>query len=141
MPEPKTTKSQVKPKRSLSLNFQRLQGVALKEKIVFTKNLQIMIRTGLSLSSSMKTLAVQTSNKYFKSILLDVQQNIERGNSFADSLKKYPKVFNEIFISMVESGEISGNLEEVLNYLQIQMKKDHELIAKVRGAMMPIRPL
>lgn len=131
MPE---TKNQDTPKKK-KIDLSSLQGVALRDKIVFTKNLQIMIRTGMSLSRSMLTLAEQTDNKYFKKILADVQQNIEKGNTFADSLKKYPRVFNEIFVSMVESGELSGNLEEVLDYLQTQMKKDHELIAKVRGAM------
>lgn len=133
--EPQSQINKEQKRNFLKTNLDFLSSVNLKEKIVFTKNLQIMIRTGLSLSAAMKTLAVQTNNKYFQKILFDIQINIEKGNSFGDSLKKYPKVFNEIFISMIESGELSGNLEEVLDYLQTQMKKNHELISKVKGAM------
>lgn len=122
-----------KQKKKFDIN--QLTSVSLKEKIIFTKNLQIMLKTGLSLSDALKTLSEQSDNPRFKKILADIEQSVESGNSFGSALKKYPKEFSELFVSMVESGEIAGNLEEVLDYLQTQMKKDHELISKVRGAL------
>ncbi len=120
---------------SRDLDLSRFTTVSLKEKIVFTKNLQIMLKTGLSLSNAIEILAKQSDNAKFEKVLIDIHQTIEQGGTFASALKKHPKEFNELFISMVESGELAGNLEEVLNYLQIQMKKDHQLLAKVRGAL------
>lgn len=136
-PEPEAPRSEAPKKKSLNkdIDLSRFQRVKLKEKIVFTKNLQVMLKTGLPLSSALKTLAEQSDNQKLQKILLDVQGKIEQGTTLAEAMSKYPKVFNELFINMIESGELSGNLVEVLDYLQLQMKKDHELLSKVRGAM------
>lgn len=94
-----------------------------------------MIKTGISLAVALKTLAEQTSSKSFRSILIDLQQQVEKGNLLSKGLEKYERVFGELFINMVRAGEASGKLEEVLKQLFVQMKKDHDIIAKVRGAM------
>ena len=60
---------------------------------------------------------------------------MEKGTSFAESLTKYKKVFGEMFISMIEAGELSGKLENVLEQLFLQMKKEHKLYSKVKGAL------
>ncbi|MFH1890528.1 MAG: type II secretion system F family protein [Candidatus Kuenenbacteria bacterium] len=112
-----------------------LQGVSLTDKIFFIQNLRVMIKSGLSLSRALKTIAIQIPNSYFRKVLNNVSTEVEAGASFAQSLKKYPRVFNDLFISMVESGELSGNIEDVLDKLHTQMKRDHDLIAKVKGAM------
>ena len=114
------------------LKFSR---VPLKEKLFFVQHLGIMLKAGISLSVALKTLSLQTVNKYFIKILTEVSEKVEKGSTFADSLKLYPKIFGELFISMIEAGEISGKLEEVLNQLYIQMKKEHKLISKVKGAL------
>jgi type IV pilus assembly protein PilC len=112
-----------------------LSGVPLRERLFFVQHLGIMLKAGISLSVALKTLAQQTKNKYFIKILTDVAGSVEKGTTFADSLKSYHKVFGELFISMVEAGEISGKLESVLHELFIQMKKEHKLISKVKGAL------
>ncbi len=114
------------------LKFSR---VPLKEKLFFTRNLAFMLKAGISLSVSLETLAKQTKNKLFAKVLKDVAESLDQGDDFAKSLRKHEKVFDELFINMVESGEISGKLEEVLAQLYIQMKKQHELISKVKGAL------
>ncbi|RLC36686.1 hypothetical protein DRH27_04875 [Candidatus Falkowbacteria bacterium] len=114
------------------LKFSR---VPLKEKLFFVQHIGIMLKAGISLSVALKTLSLQTTNKYFIKILTDVSEKVEKGSTFADSLKLYPKVFGELFINMIEAGEISGKLEDVLKQLYIQMKKDHQLISKVKGAL------
>src|SRR5680860_1668122 len=82
-----------------------------------------------------KLLSEQTSNAYFKEILCFVKDDVQKGNQLADSLAKYPKVFNDLFVNMVKVGEEGGNLEEVLDILYIQLKKEHDLMSRVRGAM------
>lgn len=124
-----------KKRASFDVDLSRFQKVKAKEKIVFTKNLQIMLKTGLSIADALRTLTAQTENLRFKRVLAQIHADIEQGNTFASALKKHENIFGELFISMIESGELSGSLEEALDYLQLQMKKDMELMAKVRGAM------
>lgn len=112
-----------------------LGRVAPAEKIFFTQNLQVMVRAGLSVSMSLKTLSQQTSNKYFRGILEDIYVKVDRGIPMSDALAGYPKIFTELFVNMVRAGEKSGKLEDVLAQLTTQMRKSHALIAKVRGAL------
>ncbi len=113
----------------------RLQGVPVVQKIFFTQNLGVMLRGGFSISRAMGTLAMQTTHKYFKTVILNLQNELESGSTFAQALRKYPRVFPELFINMVAAGEASGKLDDVLKSLTIQMKKDYALISKVKGAM------
>ena len=111
------------------------QGISLRDKIFFVQNLRIMIKGGLSLRAALQTVAEQISNKYFKEVIGNVWKEVESGVTFSQALEKYPKVFSDLFINMIKSGELSGNLEQVLERLHIQMKRDHDLISKVKGAM------
>lgn len=115
--------------------FLNLSRVSLKEKLIFVQHLGIMLKSGISLSKALKTLAEQSENKLFVKILNKITADVDNGVSLAESLRPYKKIFGELFISMIESGEISGNLEKILSQLYIQMKKQHELISKVKGAL------
>lgn len=112
-----------------------LSKVSLKEKLFFVQHLGLMLRSGISLSKAAKTLSKQTKNKYFQKILDDIAKSVDSGSSFTDSIKPYEKVFGDLFINMIQAGEASGKLEEVLEQLFIQMKKEHTLISKVKGAL------
>lgn len=114
---------------------ERLNGVPSVQKIFFTQNLGVMLRGGFSIGRALGTLALQTTHGYFRKILLGLQQDVEGGTAFAAALAKYPTVFSEMFVNMIAAGEVSGKLDDVLQHLTIQMKKDHALIAKVKGAM------
>jgi type IV pilus assembly protein PilC len=115
--------------------FDRFSGVPLKEKLMFTKNLSVMIASGLPISKALKNLSLQTKNKKFIQILSVVHEDVQAGNQFSDGLAKFPAVFNELFVNMVRVGETGGNLEEVLDILADQLEKEHDLIRKVRGAL------
>ena len=115
--------------------LKRIGTIPLEERMFFTQNLQIMLHSGISLSQAIGTLVEQTDNEKFKYILKDVQQNIEKGVSFSVSLEKHKKIFTELYINMIKAGEASGQLENTLLQLKIQMKKDHDLISKIKGAM------
>ncbi len=114
------------------LKFSR---VPLKERLFFVQHLGVMLKAGISLSVGLKTLAKQTQNKFFVTLLTEISNDVEKGKSFAEALTPYKKIFGELFISMVEAGELSGKLEDVLHELFIQMKKEHTLISKIKGAL------
>jgi len=115
--------------------FVRFSRVPLREKLVFVQHLGIMLKAGIALSSALKTLAEQSDNKRFIIVLNDIANKVDGGVSLADSLKSHQDIFGELFVSMVDSGEVSGNLESVLKQLFVQLKKQNELISKVKGAL------
>jgi len=117
---------------NLLLIFSR---VPLKEKLFFVQYLGIMLKAGISLAGGLKTLAAQSANKRFAKVIGEIAESVEKGTSFTESLKPHQKVFGELFINMIEAGEVSGKLENVLVQLYTQLKKQHELVSKVKGAM------
>lgn len=112
-----------------------LQTVSLRDKIFFVQNMKIMIKGGLSLGQALKTISQQVSNSYFKDILMDISDQVQAGTAFSKALGSYPKTFDHLFINMIKSGELSGGLDNVLDKLYVQMKRDHDLVGKVKGAM------
>jgi type IV pilus assembly protein PilC len=123
-------------KKSVKVRFMdRLTSVSLKEKMIFARNLGVMIASGLTVSRAVNNLATQVKSKNFKSILENVYNGIQGGVSLSDSLAKYPRVFDDLFVNMVRVGEVGGNLEEVLDIIATQLEKDHDLRSKVIGAL------
>lgn len=113
-----------------------LGGVSLAEKLMFTRNLQVMIASGLPLPRSLEILSSQTKSKKFKKALLGIEKEVIKGNFFSDTLKEYPDIFSELFQNMIKVGEETGTLDEVLKVLSRQMEREHELKSKIKGAMM-----
>lgn len=109
--------------------------ITTTDKILFTRNMQVMIKAGLPISKALEILVKQTSKKNFKAIISDISSNVQKGKSFADSLALYPKIFPPLFINMIKVGEIGGELEKVLDQLATQMKKDSDLMSNIKSAM------
>ena len=109
--------------------------VTLVDRMFFARNLAVMIGAGLALTRALEALAEQTENPRFRTIITSLRDGIVKGRSLAESLKPHERVFGALFVNMVESGEVSGNLEQVLKILARQMQRDHELRSRVRGAM------
>jgi len=122
--------------KGIIIKMQTIGTVPLEEKMFFTQNLQVMLKSGISLSIALKTLGQQTKNLKFQKIINEIRQDVEKGISFAKSIEKHQKIFGELFVNMIEAGETSGQLENTLAQLRTQMKKDHDLLSKVKGAMM-----
>lgn len=110
-------------------------GIPLTQKVFFTENLRVMVHAGLSISEALNTLALQAESRAFKKIITLVREDVEQGRLLSAGLSKFPRVFPAIFVSMIQIGEVSGTLEEVLLELTTQMRKDYELRSKVKGAM------
>jgi type IV pilus assembly protein PilC len=123
-------------KRRLGISLPFLGGVSLTEKLMFTRNLQVMIASGLPLPQALETLAAQTKSKKFKKALLGIKEEIIKGKNFSESLTKYPNIFSELFQNMIKVGEESGTLDQVLKVLTRQMEREYELRSKVKGALM-----
>lgn len=109
--------------------------VSLKDRMVFARNLSVMIGSGLSIARALKNLQEQVESEKFQLILKDVHGDVSRGTEFSDALSKHPNTFDDMFVSMVRVGEESGTLDQALTIVADQMEKDHDLISKVRGAL------
>lgn len=115
--------------------FDRFKSVPLKEKMVFARNLSIMVASGLTVSRAINNLALQTENKTFQKILLEIYDEIQSGKSLSEGLAKFPNIFGELFINMVRVGETAGNLDEVLKIVAVQLEKENDIKSKVKGAL------
>jgi type IV pilus assembly protein PilC len=109
--------------------------VKLEELARFSRELSTLINAGITLISSLNISLEQTDSKALKNALAGVVKRLEEGNPLADSLSNYPQIFPEIFISMVEAGELGGVLDEVLNRLSEHLEREHEIKEKVKSAM------
>jgi type IV pilus assembly protein PilC len=109
--------------------------VTIKDLVVFTRQFAVMIDAGLPLVQCLQILADQQTNITFKNVLRDVRANIEQGQTFADSLARHPKVFDDLFVNLVAAGEIGGILDTILNRLAIQLEKQEKLRTQLKGAM------
>lgn len=109
--------------------------IKVKDKVLFSRQLSTLINAGLPLVQSLRNVMGQTQNKKFKLVISRIITDIEGGTSFSNALKKYPDVFNRVFVSLVAAGEASGTLDAALERLANQQEKDAEILSKIRGAM------
>jgi type IV pilus assembly protein PilC len=107
----------------------------LKDKIIFTQQLGIMIKSGLAVVEALKALADETENKKFAVEINDVISDVKGGTTFSDALAKHPRSFDTVYCNTVKAGEKSGNLDEILAELAVSLEKDYNLTSKLRGAM------
>lgn len=133
---PTSIKAIEEERQGVHVNFlDRFTTIPLKEKMVFTRNLAVMVSSGLTMSRSLQNLASQTKNKKFKTILESIQGDLQAGKTLSEGMGRFPTVFNELFVNMVYVGEVSGNLEMVLDILATQLEKEHDITSKVKGAL------
>ncbi|RLA97750.1 MAG: type II secretion system F family protein [Deltaproteobacteria bacterium] len=131
------TVSKIKPKpKDIFENVKWLQPkVKDKDVVVFIRQFATMIDAGLPLVQGLQILQEQQTNRTFKTILKQVQKDVEEGSTFADALKKHPQIFDELTINLVAAGEVGGILDVILNRLAAYMEKIAALKKKVKGAM------
>ena len=110
--------------------------ITTKDRVVFTRQLATLIGAGLPLSQSLHTVMEQTQNKQLQSVVQEVVASVEGGRTLSDSFAKHPKIFNEVFISLMAAGEISGTLDQSLQRIATQQEKDAAIATKIKGALM-----
>jgi type II secretory pathway component PulF len=110
--------------------------LSLKDKIIFTEQLAVMLNAGVTLLQALKGLEEEGTNKALNAILHDMIAQLEGGTPFSAALQRHTKTFSKIYAEMVKSAEKTGNLADILNKLTLQQQKEYELKGKVRGALM-----
>ncbi|MBI5026489.1 MAG: type II secretion system F family protein [Nitrospirae bacterium] len=122
-----------KPKALFRLPF----GGKAKDKdiVIFTRQFATMIDAGLPLVQALEILSKQTENKALAKVISEVKGDVESGATYADALKRHPRMFSELYVNMVAAGETGGILDTILNRLASYIEKAMKLKKKVKGAM------
>ncbi len=129
---------EVVKKKPFVIKLPKLPGggrVPMKDIVIFTRQFSTMIDAGLPLVQCLEILSTQSENVTFRAMLKDIKETVEGGNTFADALKKHPKVFDELFTNLVAAGEVGGILDTILSRLATYIEKNMKLIKKVKSAM------
>lgn len=140
------TTSAAKPKSSVQAAQALAKQKALEKKAktykldlgelaLFTSQLASLLQAGLPLVSCLEALQDQTEDQIFRIVIRDVRNDIATGTSFSAAVKKFPNSFNSLFISMVEAGEASGGLAEILGKVAAYFESTVKLTKKVKSAM------
>jgi type IV pilus assembly protein PilC len=111
------------------------EKVKTKDLVIFSRQFATMIDAGLPLVQCLDILASQQENAEFKRILIEVKSSVEGGSTFADALRKHPKVFDDLYVNLIAAGEVGGILDSIVNRLSGFLEKAEKLKGKVKGAM------
>ena len=106
-----------------------------KDLVIFSRQFSVMISANVPVVESLLILIEQTENFSLKNMIADIAFEVDAGSLLSDAMGKRPKVFSNFFVNIIKSGETSGKLDEVLNYLADEMEKSYDMASKVRGAM------
>jgi len=120
--------------RNLQL-FQFGKKVKLKDIAIFCRQFYTMLNAGITIMICLDILRHQTEHKYFRKVIGEVYEDVQKGFTFSEALKKHDKVFPELLINMVEVGEVSGNLDSIMDNMSTYYEKDYKINNKVKSAM------
>jgi type IV pilus assembly protein PilC len=127
---------ELKPKKSSAFSTANTGGrVKTKHKVVFTRQLATLVKAGLPVAAALNSTMSQVDDKKMKGIIFKLVKAVEGGTQLSAALQEFPDSFNTIYVSMVQAGEASGNLEVTLERLALQLEKEAEIASKVKGAL------
>ena len=109
--------------------------VKKKDLAVYCRQFFVMVDSGLGIVQCLDILAVQTENKTLKKTTADVGEDVQKGLTLSEAMAKHPRVFPTILVSMVEAGEVSGNLDGIMERMAIHFEKENTIENKVKSAM------
>lgn len=118
--------------RELELGSKRIPS---KDFVPFLRQFATLFKAGVTLVESLRILAEQTANKKLKKILPDVAAQVARGNQLSEAFRAHQEAFPTVFVNMIRAGEVTGNLEEVLDRLASLVEKEHYTREKVKSAL------
>lgn len=110
--------------------------IPAKHMVIFSRQLSTLVNSGLPLVQSLEAVRNQTSNKQLKPIIAKIINDVEAGSNLAEAMAAHPRVFNDVYTSLIAAGEASGTLDVSLERLANQQEKDAEIISRIRGAML-----
>jgi type IV pilus assembly protein PilC len=109
--------------------------IPIKDIVIFSRQFSVLMGAKMPIVTSLKTMIRQTQNKRLQKMIVSIADEVESGTSLSMAMAKYPDAFSNFFVNMIRSGETTGRLEDVMNYLADQMEKDYDLMSKIKGAM------
>ncbi len=113
----------------------RERPVSLDELAIFTRELASMVGAGITIVRALRILSEQTENKMLVMVALKIKEDVLSGTNFCDAISQHPKIFSTLYCAMVRTGEIAGNLKEVLMTLAAYLEKASNLQRRIRSAM------
>lgn len=110
-------------------------GLTDKDLVVFTRQFGTMINAGLPLVQCLEILSTQSENKLLRETIGEVKTQVEAGSTFSDALRKFPKIFDDLFVNMIHAGEVGGLLDTILTRLAKHIEKAMKLKGQIKSAM------
>jgi len=130
----------VSQERNFSRVFRELQrsweGGNKKDIMMFFRQLTTLIGASVPVVQSLRAVASQSENKFMRSIIKEIADDVEDGASLSESMAKHPDIFSHLSVSIIKAGEISGGLQEALKYVLKNTEKNYRLAAKIKGALL-----
>jgi len=125
---------------SISDNFEGklllyINKIKQKDLVMFFRQFAVMIEANVTIVESLKTLVDQTKNISLQKLISDLAYDVDSGYLLSDAMAKRSDIFSEFYINIIRSGETSGKLEEVLNYLADEVEKNYDMVSKIKNAM------
>ncbi len=122
---------------SLERQFQKIwEGVNQRELAILFRQLATLIEAKVPVTSSLQSVAMQTSNEYLRGIVRDMAEDIDDGMPFSEALERHKDVFSSLVINMVKAGEISGGLQRSIKYVADNIEKNYYMTSKIKGSLM-----
>ncbi len=112
-----------------------INKIGQKDLVMFFRQFAVMIEANVTIVESLKTLVDQTKNISLQKLISDIAYDVDSGYLLSDAMAKRSDVFSEFYINIIRSGETSGKLEEVLNYLADEVEKNYDMVSKIKNAM------
>ncbi len=113
----------------------RLQGVNLADILIFTKQINTLLRAGLSITRALDVLEKQTENPLLRQTIRQISEDVNQGSSLSRAFEKHPKIFSRLYCNLMAAGELSGSLPEVLDRLNFILEHEHKVKEDVKSAL------
>ena len=123
------------PKKTMADYFPSLYQISGQDLILFTRQLATFVGAGVAMTRALTVIAEETASPLFKRVILNVLDDLERGQNLSESLVKHPKVFPSLYVDLIRVAELTGNLEATLKELAGYLRRDLNTVRRVRTAM------
>lgn len=129
------TPTLIEDKKSSALKGKKKQKITERDLVIFTRQFATMFTAGIPIVQGLDILSKQVENRSMGEVVAQIKSDVETGTTLADSLKKHPRIFDDLFVNLVAAGEAGGVLDSVLLRLATYIEKNMKLKKKVKGAM------
>ena len=116
-------------------DIKTIERITLKDVAIFSRQLSTMVAANMPLARSLEALSRHMEKQKMKTIVGNIARDVDGGVRFSIALSEYPEMFDDFYVSVIKSGEVSGEMDSSLLYLADQLEKDYDLLSKFRGAL------